>query len=219
MMRIAAKCCVLQWFVLKCNDEDCPDGQPYNDQYWSLVACGGWDNVNNVVLGPHHKHGWQEISGGPFEITSSVMSVILDASTANGRVHADAIWLEREACTESSPYDPTDPYSDYGANPCSYPENPLPQMTNGLAWIVEHQQADGSWQHVHSTSPGTSGPACNGQCTGDGGGGYAGASTAFGILALVVGTLSVTFFSILLAVKCIHEYHSTGIFEASIVFA
>jgi hypothetical protein len=113
------------------------------------------------------------------------MSVILDASTANGRVHADAIWLDREACAESPPYDPTDPYSDYGANPCNYPENPLPQMTNGLAWIVEHQQADGSWQHVHSTSPGTSGPACNGQCTGDGGGGYAGASTAFGILALL----------------------------------
>ena len=168
-----------------CDDEDCPDGQPYGDSYWDLIACGGWDNVNKKVLGPHHKHGWQEISGGPFDISSSVMSIVLDASTANGRVHADALWLEREACTESSPYEPTDPYSDYGPNPCDYPANPLEQMKNGLDWIVEHQQADGSWQHVHSTAPGTNGEPCNGQCAGDGGGGYAGASTAFGILALL----------------------------------
>ncbi len=151
-----------------CNAADCPDGQPYDDQYHHLVACGGWDNVNNLVLGPHHKYGWHEISGGPFETTSSILSILLDASTANGRVHADAVWLERESCSESEPYEPTDPYSDSGPNPCNYPQDPLAQMKDGLDWIVEHQQADGSWQHVHSTAPGTTGGPCGGQCAGYG---------------------------------------------------
>ena len=167
-----------------CNAGDCPDGQPYDGNYTELVSCGGWDNVNSVVLGPHHKHGWYEISGGPFNINSTVMSLMLDAASANGRVHADAVWLERENCTETPPYEPTDPYSDSGPDPCNYPE-PSPEVKDGLDWIVEHQQADGSWHHIHSTAPGTNGPPCGGQCEGDGGGGYSGASTGFGILALL----------------------------------
>jgi hypothetical protein len=112
------------------------------------------------------------------------MSLVLEASGANGRVHADAVWLEREDCSETPPYEPTNPYSDSGPDPCDLP--PLdPAIEDGLHWIVEHQQADGSWHHVHSTAPGTNGPPCGGQCAGDGGGGYSGASTGFGILALL----------------------------------
>ncbi|HJN66663.1 MAG TPA: hypothetical protein QF761_10700, partial [Pirellulales bacterium] len=131
-----------------------------------------------------HEYGWYEIAGGPFQIDSTAMSLMLNAASANGRVHADAVWLEREDCSETPPYEPTDPYSDSGPDPCNYPE-PSPEVKDGLDWIVEHQQADGSWHHVHSTAPGTNGPPCAGQCGGDGGGGYSGASTGFGILALL----------------------------------
>ena len=113
------------------------------------------------------------------------MAIVLDASTANGRVHADAIWLDRDACAEDASYDPSDAYSPSGPQPCGYPETPLAAVQGGLDWIVEHQQADGSWHHAHSGAPGNHNGPCSGQCGGDGGGGYAAASTAFGIMALL----------------------------------
>jgi hypothetical protein len=163
-----------------------PDECPYDGNYEDLVSCGRWDaEAGQPDYSIQHKYGWYEIAGGPFQIDSTVMSLVLEASGANGRVHADAVWLEREDCVDS-PYDPPSGDTvDSGPDPCDLP--PLdPAIEDGLHWIVEHQQADGSWLMQHSGAPGTNGPPCGGQCANDGThGGYSGAPTGWGIIALL----------------------------------
>ena len=130
---------------------------------------------------PFVKHYWQKVNPEPVQITASTLSVLLDAGLSNGRVEADAIWLEREACSDS-PYEPQ--AGDYDPDPCY--ANPSMAVQNGAHWIVEHQQADGSWLHQHSGAPGKDGPPCEGQCPNDGSsGGHTSASTAYGILGLI----------------------------------
>ena len=162
-------------------EADCP----YQGNYSNLVTCGGWDPVAMAVdWTPKHKYGWYEISGGPYTTESTILSLVLDSAGANGRFQADAVWLQRDSCS-SPPYTPSDPEPTTGPDPCNPPE-PGDVAEDGMDWIVEHQQGSGAWLHQHSGAPGVNGEPCGGQCTSDGGtGGYTGASTAFGILALL----------------------------------
>ena len=165
---------------------DPPDECPYDGNYDDFVSCGRWDAeagaVDNSI---QHEYRWYEIAGGPFNIDATVLTLVLDANGADGRVTADAVWLERGSCSEPPPYEPMASTPPTGPDPCDLP--PInPAVKDGLDWIVEHQQADGSWHFAHSTAPGTNGPPCANQCSGDGGGSdHAAVSTGFGILALL----------------------------------
>ena len=163
-----------------------PRVSPTAGQYNFLARCGGWDAVKNkVIYTPYLLNNWYEVAGGPFGIDSATMSLVLDASGANGRVTADAVWIERESCTEAASYEPQAYTPPSGPDPCDYPQTD-DAVKAGLDWLVEHQQADGSWHFAHSSAPGFNAPPCNFQCSGDGGPGeHHAVPTGWAMIALM----------------------------------
>ena len=119
-------------------------------------------------------------------ITSGTLRVkVLDISNTNQykTFSADAVRIE---CVGGAEYDPESPYAG-GPEPCD--PTPSDAVTGGIDWIVEHQQADGSWTHNHTTGVGTDGKPCpGGEVCGLIGGcesRYRGAPTGWGIIALL----------------------------------
>ena len=78
---------------------------PYDVNYDDFVSCGRWDAeagaVDNSI---QHEYRWYEIAGGPFNIDATVLTLVLDANGADGRVTADAVRLERGSCSEHPAY-------------------------------------------------------------------------------------------------------------------